>query len=535
MSINDEDRNIIIKAIEAARHSPKLIGGQWWLWDFDNGEYKNTGSIGSFEESITLNETIIDVQNRLAALESAANVRSAIVDFLTQGDYDALRAAGLVDAKKLYFITNEDDSIAKMYIGADFMSTRLSDGAKCPASFPGGLEFGQYVSGLSGAMISASGAAELQSLLVRGPLITNEVIFNRISAQEGDNFYSENGTINSVTLLPDGTYNVFIHKRFDNDFLSFKEGDIIYGETNNIIHSEGSFVSWMRVLSVDTVKNSINVVMYHDDDVPGGKNHSPISHMRIARRGNAFDTERQSYWYLSATSEKCLIWLEGVSSPILNEGNYFIMIGRPKNLSIFDNLPINYSQSYIYARGAIFQDIFRVDFAGNPVQSLIDRGFWSIDIANSEGGYICSPSEASTVWHLGCRWKCLKSGTTQEPKYSSTDWAMIEGNPNFSISIDSSNGWVFNHSNFKTTLFIRGTIYNQDVTEDIRDDDVIWTRDTGDIEEDNAWAVSRASAGKSIDLTTDDLGPHYTTLHSCTFRCQALLRDGQKGEDYVTF
>lgn len=57
-----------------------------------------------------------------------------------------------------------------------------------------------------------------------------------------------------------------------------------------------------------------------------------------------------------------------------------------------------------------------------------------------------------TVWHYGCKWMCLVSGTTDEPKYGAAGWAMVEGNPDFSIDIESSNGWYFDAERFATTL-----------------------------------------------------------------------------------
>ena len=83
-----------------------------------------------------------------------------------------------------------------------------------------------------------------------------------------------------------------------------------------------------------------------------------------------------------------------------------------------------------------------------------------------------------------------------------------------------------------------GTLYNRDVTSGILDTDVTWTRDTGNVSEDNAWAVKRAEAGKSLTLTVDDLGVDYLQRTSCKFKATALIRDGQQyevAENFVTF
>jgi len=131
---------------------------------------------------------------------------------------------------------------------------------------------------------------------------------------------------------------------------------------------------------------------------------------------------------------------------------------------------------------------------------------------------------------------CLSSGTTEEPKWNSSDWAMIEGNPNFTVDIDSTNGWNLSldsrDSNGNvialiTTLALTGQIYNRNITGDILDDDVEWTRDTGDIAEDNAWAVKRAASGKLLTIERDDLGVNFTMTGYCKFTGKAYLRDGK--------
>ncbi len=49
------------------------------------------------------------------------------------------------------------------------------------------------------------------------------------------------------------------------------------------------------------------------------------------------------------------MYLEGVTKPILEESNYYLSLGRPKHLELFNGLPINYDHPYLFARGAIVQ------------------------------------------------------------------------------------------------------------------------------------------------------------------------------------
>lgn len=408
------------------------------------------------------------------------------------------------------------------------------------------LKFGEFIDSMiagKGAGIFPDGRGQFEKLEVRSSLIVKELIYNRWFAQEGNVTYSEAGTIERIELLEDGTYDLYLRRRWDNDITAFKEQDVSYGSVNNLNSTGEYYDSWFRVLSVMQAENKLNVVLYPDEEVPGGKNYPPAVGMVITRRGNAVDEERQGFWYISSY-EGCICMLDGVTKPVLEESNYSIIIGKLKRLELFDNLPINYRQSYVYCRGIAIQDLMRIDYQGVVVVQLNDRGFWSLEVAQSENPYKVGKDTVDTVWHYGCRWKCLVTGTTDEPRYASTGWAMIEGNPAFTIDIESENGWQFDGSQLQegvvfTTLTVTGQLYNRDVTESILDTDVSWTRDTGNVSEDNAWAIKRADAGKSLTLTVDDLGIEFgRTKTVCTFKARALLRDGQTfevAENEITF
>jgi hypothetical protein len=414
----------------------------------------------------------------------------------------------------------------------------------------GGLEVGDSIDSMvagKGIIADRDGRMQLSRLEVRDSLTVLELIFNRLSAMESDYSFSESGTIESVSQLEDGTYSLKIKKRWDNDFTALAENDVVYGVVNDLTSGGGKYyTSWLRVLHVDISANTINAVMYPDSEVPGGKNYPPEPLMILSHRGNPVDEERQGYWYLSSR-EHCICMLNGVTKPVLEESNYSVIVGRLKHLSLFDNLPINYLHSYIYVRGLVAQDIHRIDFQGVLPRIANDRGEWSMETATGAEPYQADREAQTetvrvmmydTVWHYGCKWMCLVSGTTDEPKYGAAGWAMVEGNPDFSIDIESSNGWYFDAERFATTLTITGELYNRDVTAHILDADVEWTRDTGNVTEDNAWAVAHAETGKSLPLTVNDLGPNYMNMTGCKFIARVLLRDGQNNYEtmnYITF
>lgn len=422
------------------------------------------------------------------------------------------------------------------------------------------LTIGEFIDSMiagKGIGLFPDGRMQADRVEVRGSMTVKELLFNRWFAQEGNVVFSEAGTIERIEKLDDGTWDLYLRRRWEEDITAFAENDVSYGSINSLLSDGAYYDSWFRVLNVMQAENKLNVVLYPDDEVPGGKNYEPAVGMTITRRGNPVNEERQGFWYISSY-EFCICYLDGVTKPILEESNYGIIIGRLKRLELFTNLPINYLHSYVYCRGIVVQDILRVDYKGVIPQQANDRGEWSTEVAASDEPYQAAHvvdtgsgqvNLYDAVWHYGCKWMCLVTGTTDEPRYGCVGWAMIEGNPAFTIEIDSSNGWYFDYEAISvtdeagqpvvfTTLQVVGTLYNQDVTADILDADVSWTRDTGDVAEDNAWAVKRADAGKQLTLTLDDLGTNYQSRTSCKFKATALLRDGKQveiAENYVTF
>ncbi len=390
------------------------------------------------------------------------------------------------------------------------------------------LQFGEFIDSLitgKGAGIYPDGRAQFQTLEVRSSAIFLEVIFNRLSAMESDYSFSESGTIESVELLDDGTYRLPLRKRWENDFTALDENDVVYGVVNNLASGTGDYyTSWLRVLNVNTVANTITAVMYPDDEVPGGKNYPPEPLMILSHRGNPVNEDRQAYWYLSSR-EKCICMLDGVTKPILEENNYAIIIGKLKQLSLFDNLPINYRHSYIYCRGIAIQDLLRIDYQGTPVRSENNRGPWSAaDAVNNP--YQSTPEIFDAVYYIGCKWMCLVTGTTQEPKWNATDWAMIEGNSELTLEFSSNNGYNFFAGKVDaefTPIVYWG--YN-DISEDVLPGDWSWTRDSGQVTEDNAWSVAHANNGRILHLTNEDMPNNWGATRKVKFTCTAYVRDG---------
>lgn len=422
------------------------------------------------------------------------------------------------------------------------------------AQFKAGTQFGDFVSGLyngKGGQVDASGNAEVESITVRTYMRVMELIVNRLSAQEGDTFFTESDTIESVDSLGDNCYGLHLRSKYSGYFTAQHVGNVIKGVVNNIASAANSgtsaeyYTSWMRVNSVNAVKNYIEVTLYPDADVPAGKNFPPCELMNIARYGNQTDESLQSCFYISS-SEGRIVKLTGVTKPILDDYNYGMVFGdMPEFVKSLD-LPIVKGRDYLYAAGIITQDIIQIDYHGKPIVDYIDRGPWSeaaeyfSSALNPETGKY----ETSDVWYTGCKWRCQMTGTHTAPRWNNTDWAMIEGNPAFTIDF-LEDETIYDFDNFRAPLTVVATLYGQDITSDILDSDVAWTRYTENkageqrVTSDNIWALEVGSkAGKAIVLTQSDLSVDSEGVpDKIRFTATVTLRDGlgdEVAQDSIT-
>ena len=404
------------------------------------------------------------------------------------------------------------------------------------ASFGGGAEFGEFIKSLyagKGAGIDANGNAEFESVRVRSYFECLELIVNRLSAIEGDQILTEADTIESVDDLGNNCYGLHLRSKWDGYFTAQRENNVLKGIINTLAAGSGLYYTcWMRVNSVNTANNYIEVTAYPDEDTPAGTNYPPCADMKIARWGNQTDKTRQSCIYLSSTEGR-IVRLTGVTKPIIEPENYGATFGTlPEFLRSMD-LPIVDGQDYVYARGLIVQDIIRIDYKGKPISEVIDRGPWAAGAAyycealNPETGIY----EISDVWYMGCKWRCAKTGTTTAPAWNNTDWAMVEGNPQFTVEFADTD-YIFDPDRFSLTLTIIARLYNMDITDDILPADVEWTRYSEDANgvprtaSDNAWALKRAGAGKSLSLTIEDCDLNGYMPRTLKFIATVTLRDG---------
>lgn len=527
------------------------------------GDYDNDGNLISHKVFVSNysvkvdNDELAEVEIELVnSLEVTKSDTKQIIDAVKGETVKSLSSivgssnansfnAGIAD--KMYLSKLNDDTAKGTITWEKIQKFLKGLTAEDLSQFKKGATFGEFIQGMlfgTGGRIDELGNAEFESITSRSSIITKELITNRQTAMESNFVFTESGLVETVTEIPatteDGnvTYDLKLQKRWDNDFTAFKENDVVLASINTLAENGKYYDMWLRVLSVNTVTNTITVVCYPDNECPSKKNYPPCELARLIRWGNAVDEDRQSCWYISS-SEGLLVWLDHVTKPIIDKTNYSLAMGKlPDALSfLFQDFPTaNKRDGAFYAKWMMAASFQQIDYQGNPIYTTRDRGVWSLAVAQGDNPYRNGDRTIDTVYYLGCKWQCLEDKTTKPPIYSSTAWAFVEGNPYFTLEMLSSKLWNFRLNDLMatnadgswkvfTTLSVVGRLYNQDVTDSMTN--IVWTRETNNPTADNKWALSHANCGLSVDLTYEDLGGAAFKIGSVTFRCEAQIKDGE--------
>lgn len=283
---------------------------------------------------------------------------------------------------------------------------------------------------IQGAQITKSGVASFAG--VKSPFMQiYELILNRKTAVQGEFAFSDGDTVDNVTLNEDGTYTLSLRAQYEGYITSFKYDDIIYANIN-IIGNSGEPATtgkcWMRVNSIAYDGLTINVSLYSDEQVPSGTNIVPQPHMMITRHGNETDKTRQDVWIISSEDGR-MYQLTGVDSPIINSATAYATVwGKlPQNLVEYIQQHVtnfNPQHPYLYARGAVIQDLILLNYKGAVVKTENYRGIWSYETAVNDP-YITNESTYDTVTHNGSKWMVQVSNTTVEPSLTVTEWVQV--------------------------------------------------------------------------------------------------------------
>ena len=412
------------------------------------------------------------------------------------------------------------------------LSKEHSDSTDYLLKLLAGGEFGEFVDSMiagKGAGIFPDGRGQFERLEVRGSLSVLDLIINQIQGMESDYSFTEIGKIESVEDLGENTYRLSIEKRTDFDFMKFQENDVCFSIINTLLTGGSDYyTSWMRILTTNAQENSITVVLYPDSEVPGGTNYPPLAGYNVTRRGNStlpeeggFNGRAQS-WMISSREGR-IMFLSNVYKPILEDYNYSISIGRFPRTKALEKLPISENETGVMAQTVIAEKFYQLDHNGDVIPNKVDRGVWSLETAQSGAPYrfvqheLSKPSgseytllEQHTVYHLGCKWGCLKDKTTDEPKWNSPSWGLLEGDSRYSLQLSLSGGEAFVIGGVDEV--ISGRIYfgTTDITDDVMADDateVEWFRNSGNVPADNLWTPEYVD-GNRLAIHIDNGNQH---------------------------
>lgn len=442
----------------------------------------------TYEELLIALEQHSDLISNETKIGHNTNVR---VGLLGRKVADILRKQGNTDEKYLSRL-NDDSALGFIRLLA-------------------GAEFGEFVAGMfggKGVRIDKHGNIEATSLILRALLEVPELRYNRLTVIGDELILTEGALVESVEHLAERSYQLNM-KIEEGDAVPFIAGDLIKG----IFHHSGGFAtSYMRVEEVG--QTFIKITMAADTDIPTQYNLAPQPFMNLARVGNVTDTNRQRY--IVASSKLGGFQIFDGCSDFLNGRIVGSMDTAQSFKSQYGDLPLREGLFYLYAAGIVTQDIIRVDYQGKRVREVNDKGPWQPAIEyynNDEQG-------TDDVWHLGCRWRCFSSITTEEPSWTSSAWYMIEGRYDARMEFDSSNGYAFFAGSVDTIITPIVFLGNTNVSADIVEEQWRWTRESGDQTADTIWNIEKGT-GRLLELTSADMGVNWTKTNPVRFICTA--------------
>lgn len=416
------------------------------------------------------------------------------------------------------------------------------------------LKFGEFIDSMiagKGAGIYPDGRAQVSRLEVREALVVMRLLINEIQAMAGDFSFSDAGCIEKVEDLGDGTYKLWMEKRTEFDVTNFGESDVMYSIVNSLLTGGSDYyTSWFRCLNRNVNDNTLTVVLYPDSEVPGGKNYPPVAGYNVTRRGNSVlpdngaVNERAQSWLLSSREGR-IMFLQNVYKPILEDYNYAISIGKFPNIKALENLPVTTDDVGVMAKTIVCERLYQYDYNGDVISNKVDRGEWSLSVAQSEqpyrfiqnekiypdGVHKYTELEQHTVYHYGCKWGCIIDKTLDEPVWNSPSWVLLEGDKNYHLDLDSSNGDKFFSRQVDTYITALISYGNRDITNVLMatpGTEVVWTRDTGNVPADNSWKPIYVDGQKNvIHLSVSDMGSGWMTMYRIVkFICEVYIPVG---------
>lgn len=415
----------------------------------------------------------------------------------------------------------------------------------------GGAEVGEAVDSMltgKGTILTKDGRIQTDYLEVRRGMKVMELIVNKLRGMDGDFVFSPTWKVVEVEYLLPATYRLTLDPPMDGDIIPYREGNILYSIINGILTGGDTIqTSYMRVLATNQNEYSITVSLYPDSEVPGGKNCPPAPGYNISRRGDVrLPSDGQSNpdsqsWYISS-SEGRLLFLQNVIKPVLEDYNYALSIGKFPRIKAIEEIGLPEDAVGVMAETIVAQNIYHYDYNGDIIPNIVDRGPWSKAIAESADkpyrnisvetarpdGTKYTLLEQHAAWRFGCQWGCLVDKTTEEPRWNAQTWVMLQGNGNYSLDFDSSEGWQFFRGNVNTIISLIVVYGTEDITARLMKragTEVEWLRESGNVPSDNSWKPTYVDGNRSrlrLDNTDMPTGWGYE-IRKVKFICRIFI------------
>lgn len=521
--------------------------------DFPEGGEEEGGETGGGGEGyiylIKLNDTVVPTdRNTFSALRILAEIDKAIKanneglgdKFISKKNDDY--AEGIITFLKDIIVKGPIKALSKLTVGESIIDSLIA----------------------GKGIIAEDGRIQADRMELRSSLTVLRLIINEIQAMAGDFSFSDCGTIEKVELLDDGTYRLTMEKRTDTDWTTLEENDVLCSIVNSLlIGGTDYYTSWFRPVSKNRNDNTLTVVLYPDSEVPGGKNYPPVEGYNVTRKGNAkvpdageAPNERAQSWLISSREGR-IMFLQNVFKPILEDYNYALTLGRFPNVKMIDKLPIGPTDVGVMSKIGVFEKIYEADWNGTIIPKKVDRGEWSLETAQGDEPYrfvdyetllenqkVITTLEQHTAYHYGCKWGCLIDKTTEEPKWNSTGWVLLEGDKNYYLDFIAPGTAKRGQVNMDITAWIKYA--NRDITNVLLATtgvSIEWLRDTGNIPADNSWKPVYVDGQKNV-IHIDNTDEHGVGIgfgydyQRVKFICRVFIPVGEKietVENYVGF
>ena len=296
---------------------------------------------------LTLNEDV--EQTTLQKLTVA-------VDRIYNGSIFSSGGAGtnmeaVVDIASRLFLSKTHDDTANGRITFNDIATFLE-----LIKAKGGINIGEFLPGFlgTGAHIGTDGRSEFEEVTVRGAMRAAELVFNRISVEEGEAIRSighgeiltvdEDNCVATLKLEGDewptieagdicrGLFNT-IDKDYDNSDITETE------DANGFRTKRGFFASYFRVEEILSTGKGECTFRYSLQ--PDTIEH-PCPLMKFAVYGNFFDynKERQSSMYITAVGiAPRMLFLAGVNDWQIKPWNIKVAMGNIDGVNVYEKLP----------------------------------------------------------------------------------------------------------------------------------------------------------------------------------------------------